>query len=159
VIAYILFAIACSIIGGIAGHILKREYSPDNFYGDDYGWSTNQKSHRVIGHSGVVFTMAISYWTTGEYANAIYTGGCFLIGYFSFELFQRGKLSDMIEDTIFTVGYGAFPLLYASKWLEGSVATVDVVYLAISEVCYYAHLYYGIRKRKAQAERLKLHKE
>jgi hypothetical protein len=153
-IALFVYSIIYSVVGGFLGVKLRKIFVPDKFKADWYGFLTNQLAHFTIGAFLVLLQMNIHLWITGEFFERIYSFIVIFIGYSCFEVCQKGKTSDIIEDILFLVFFGAGSMLYVFKWFYGSyVCGYSNEFLPI----FYAMalvLIYGIFRRVKYAKSL-----
>jgi hypothetical protein len=119
-IALFVYLIIAIVIGCFLGRKLRKIFVPDKFKADWYGFSTNQLAHFTIGAFLVLLQMNIHLWITGEFFDRLCAFIVILVGYTCFEYCQKGKTSDIIEDILFLVFFGAGSMLYVFKWFYGS---------------------------------------
>ena len=123
---------------------------PSAFVNDWYGWLTNQVSHIGLGVF-LTFAVCVLYWLMWSempYKTAVYA--VIFFGYVAFEVFYQGWRSfDTIEDTVFTVGYGAASILSAfSEVTVGDPKVgVDVLILLPFFIVACIHLLAGVAFR------------
>jgi hypothetical protein len=145
-IAFIIYLIAAIAIGSFAGRKLKKVFSPDQFKGEWYQYTTNQMAHICIGVAMVVGLMIFHQQITGEFFDRLYAFIVILTGYACFEYCQNGKFRDIIEDIIFVVGIGAGSAL-VFKWKYDTYVCGHTNYLLIFFFAAGILLTYGIIKR------------
>jgi len=83
--------------------------TPDNFRADPYGWLTNQLGHIMLGLI-MVYAVCVAWWAvSGELPYRLHVGVGLAIFYIGvIELWIQGwRGGDTIEDSVFTLGYGA----------------------------------------------------
>lgn len=125
-------------------------FKADNFAGDWYGWATNQISHVFVGVFLVFWLCTCYFFTFGEMPYKTAVLGVMLSGYLLFEIGVQGwRGLDTIEDTVFTVGYGAAGVLSGfTEVSQGSpLVAVNVIGLAPFFAMAVAHLVAGSAAR------------
>lgn len=101
--------------------------TPDSFDRDPYGWLTNQVSHIALGALMALALSVFGFAVFGEFPVRTHMLAAIFVLYFVvIELVVQGwRGFDTIEDTIFTVGYGAAgPLAVSSEIVPGRMAIV-----------------------------------
>jgi hypothetical protein len=146
-----------SAFGGAIGFVVgargKNLMAPDAFVSDPYGFVTNQAGHIVLGFGLVVLAVVLGFALAGEPPERWVLWLIVLSGFTSFELALGGEWWDALEDTVFTVGYGAGATLYAFTWYEGFTFLLDFLAVLPFVIGAAVHLAAGVawRARRQQA--------
>jgi hypothetical protein len=146
-IAFIIYLIAAIFIGSVAGRKLKKTFAPDVYKANWYGYLVNQLGHSGLGVRLLVGLLLINTALFGEFLIKWQAFVILFAGYGAFEIHQNGSKWDMIEDTLFVVGYGAGNCLFVFDWIIGSKACGDINYLLILYTVEAIHLFIGIVMR------------
>lgn len=102
-------------------------FKASSFPGDPYGWFTNQCSHILVGVVAAYSLCLIYYIALGEYPYRATVWIIMLVTYLLYEVIDQGYRGlDTVEDTLFTVFYGAGSALYAFK--EQAAGGSDLVF-------------------------------
>lgn len=124
---------------------------PDEFLDDWYGWLTNQISHICLGVFLAFVICAACYIAYGEMPYRLAVYGVIATGYLAFELLVQGwRGRDTIEDSVFTVGYGASAVLASfSEIRAGSpIVALDIMALLPFFAIAVLHLISGVWFRR-----------
>jgi hypothetical protein len=123
----------------------------DNFKNDPYGWLTNQAGHALLGV--VLYTLAVAamFWSFDEFPQRHIAWAVVAGIYITWEfVIQRGAhFWDSVEDTIFTVGYGAGTVALAFREVTPGLPKFQAcIYDVIPMVAFFAfHVLIGVALR------------
>ena len=150
-------ALACAvfaILGGVAGHLAGLRgagwVTPNAFPRDPYGYATNQAGHMVLGLGMCVLAVLASFVLVDEPPRRWELWLITLAGFGAFELALGGAPGDALEDTVYTIGYGAGASLYTVQWVEGFIFALDFAALLPFAVAAAIHLAAGAAWRAHQ---------
>lgn len=119
---------------------------PNAFPRDWYGWVTNQISHIGVGVFLAFLICAVYFAVYKELPYRVPAYLVILSGYLAFEILAQGYRGlDSIEDTVFTVGYGASAIFagFSEIYPGQPLAMVSVIDIAPFFVIATLHLTTG----------------
>lgn len=136
----------CATIGWGVGRVVRWE--ANDFKTDWYAYLTNQISHMMLGIFLVCLYMTLGYLINGVLPSRLWCFFAILAGYVTFEIFQRGKINDIIEDTMYVVFYGAGMVLCNFKSIAYDKAEINLHSLIPITTLAITHLTIGCYKRR-----------
>ena len=144
-----------AIIGLIAGALFGRFFTPDDYYGDWYGYTANFWAHVGSMIAGLLVITAVT-----AYFDAVPTqmalalqGAGFSFGFQAVQLLQGGTVADSISDAL-VMSYGWVPICFLFKVGADNLPKLQSWPTAVLVVAFVAlHWALGARLRVRQAHK------